>query len=212
MLIYIIQSVIIFIILISLVIAVASTSMSTNKKVEQQKTQLQNTELHLVEFDTRIKNSTKEIKDNVLLLSNKLNDMSNNQKKFDLNLKSIKPINIISVMNSVKGPLPLNTTFTTNGGVVCLFIYGSLLATNPNVVKVGFDVLINSINKGSILSSLNPVNQHTQLNGCVIVKDLEANTHKLTLKLAEGSVNTDTSDFFSVTLIEFPTTDNSVDI
>ncbi len=99
------------------------------------------------------------------------------------------------------GPLPLSTSFTSNGGTVILAVSGSAFhSVAGSLIQV--NVNVDTILKGSLKRYTNEANSHKTLVSTVVITGLTAGSHTLELALVTGS--TDVQDYFDVSVNELP--------
>lgn len=102
---------------------------------------------------------------------------------------------------SSAGPLPLVTTFTTEGGTVILFVSGSVFGASNTVI--GFDVVVDGVTRRIIDSYVNEAGSHKALVTRQFPLSLSAGVHSLQLVTRSGT-SSDFNDRFEVSFIELP--------
>jgi hypothetical protein len=103
------------------------------------------------------------------------------------------------------GPLPLSTTITTHGGSILLLISGSCYAATAGTV-VGFTVAIDGVTKTTAKVYANAASTHVSVVAVPYYASyggVAAGSHTLALTAITGTT-TDSNDFFSVSIFEFP--------
>jgi hypothetical protein len=105
------------------------------------------------------------------------------------------------VMNNVTGPLPKSVAFQSGGGPLLLIVSGSAWKSAGGVMTV--TVQLDAANVGDIVGFTNEAGSHKALVSRAFKVDAAAGNHTLQLLTgATAATNVDTSDYFSVTVVE----------
>ena len=109
---------------------------------------------------------------------------------------------VTGVLANSPGGLPLSGSFSSGGGSLMVTACGAGYYGAAGVV-IGFNVQIDSVTKGGTSLYLNEANSHRALP-CAnfVVTGIAAGSH--TASIVANTITTNGSDFFSLTIIEFP--------
>ncbi|MCA1636352.1 MAG: hypothetical protein LC802_22350 [Acidobacteria bacterium] len=102
---------------------------------------------------------------------------------------------------ALPGGLPKSINFTTNGGLVILFVSGSGWA--PNGGLIGMSVKVDGALKGNMRAFTNEPGSHKSFVPGQLVLALDAGQHTLLLEALPGTAS-DLNDFYNVTAVEMP--------
>lgn len=117
-------------------------------------------------------------------------------------LAALRLFSVAQPLTNVVGPLPLSgSSFTTRGGSLLLLVAGSAYP-NATSTQINLNIKVDGTLKGTI-SQLSNAIAHTRLAGPLLVTDIAAGSHTVTLEVGANTV-TDTGDFFSVVVVELP--------
>ena len=106
------------------------------------------------------------------------------------------------VLANAPGPLPLSGSFGSGGGTLIITACGSGYYGTVGTI-IGFNVQLDSVTKGGTRLYINETNSHKALP-CAnfVVTGVAAGSH--TASIVANTITTDASDFFSLTIVEFP--------
>ncbi len=108
--------------------------------------------------------------------------------------------NVIQVFNSRQGGLPLDGAFTTNGGTLLIFAFG----TGWGLGVIGMQISVDNVAKGSAKAYTNEASSHKAFSAnALVVSGIAAGSHVIKLA-ALGGTSTNADDFYSVTIMELP--------
>ncbi|HEY8597804.1 MAG TPA: hypothetical protein VIL85_05195 [Thermomicrobiales bacterium] len=113
---------------------------------------------------------------------------------------------IVQLFASTPGPLPKSSTvFATGGGPLLVFASGSGFRAPANGAgTLGMSVLLDGQSVGVVRVFANEVSSHRALvGGALLVPNVAEGSHTLTLTPLVDTA-TDSSDYFSVTVLELP--------
>ena len=113
---------------------------------------------------------------------------------------------VYEVMNNVQGPLPKESVFTAYGGTLLILVSGSGYANWPSVGIIGINIKLDGAVIGSAFCYTNETTSHkSYVPKMIVVPNVSAASHTIRLEHYPGfNMNTDTGDFFNVTVIDFP--------
>lgn len=128
------------------------------------------------------------------------------QAKLDVNGSIHSPMwQAIAVFSNSSGPLPItNGKFTTGGGTLMIFGYGSAYRTNPGTI--GMDIFIDDRYCGCASVFTNEANSHKLFSSNFIATSIPAGQHSATIKKFSDAPETltDVNDNFNLTILELP--------
>lgn len=107
----------------------------------------------------------------------------------------------IQIATTLAGGLPKTLTFTTNGGLVILFVSGSGWTNTP--AQIGMSIKVDGAVKAQARGFSNEVGSHKTFVPVQLVLALAAGQHTLLLEALPGTLS-DGNDFYNVTAVEMP--------
>jgi len=121
---------------------------------------------------------------------------------------------VTRILSQTPGPLPfwnttqpfgLGRTFTSAGGTLLIFAFGSGFSSEENK-EIGMDILIDSRKEGEAKILANEKNSHKAFVGApIVVTSIGAGDHRLDLFKRDNLITqTDSTDYFDVTVLELP--------
>jgi hypothetical protein len=113
------------------------------------------------------------------------------------------PTYMTQLFSQQPGPLPLTTTYESQGGSLMFILSGSAWST-INWITLGVNLSIDGTVIGSAKASINePYSHHTVVSNGIVLQNLPAGKHviKLTPYTTTGE-QTDTNDYYDLTVIE----------
>lgn len=109
------------------------------------------------------------------------------------------------VLENRAGPAPWMGQVTSRGGTLVILVSASGFRSDPNEQRpLGLVAKVSDRSLGTVSMVSNEVTSHKALPAnFLVVNDLPAGTHTITLEAAAGTA-TDATDFTNVTVLEFP--------
>jgi hypothetical protein len=106
--------------------------------------------------------------------------------------------------NQHAGPLPLSATFLTSGGTLVIIASGSGYTTVSGGSIIGMNIVLDGATQGWAKVYSNETASHKAFTAnALVVPGIAAGSHIITLTALPNTL-TDGTDFFSVTVMEFP--------
>jgi hypothetical protein len=106
------------------------------------------------------------------------------------------------LFNSARGPLPMAASYTSRGGTLIIQVGGSAW-TNTRWATIGVTVQVDGTSVGSSMIAANEVQSHKAFApNAIVVSNLPAGAHTITLVALSADTIADSNDYFSVTVTE----------
>src|SRR5437879_2168258 len=107
---------------------------------------------------------------------------------------------VLPILNQVKGPLPLHTTFKSpSDGPTCLVLTGSVWSQTPNQL-IGIQLQVDGKVVGTAEIFSNGVATHRAVVPSYMPVTLSIGPHTITVLPLNSSTTSDYNDFFDVIL------------